>query len=271
MPVEIRFAIRNLLRNPVRSGLAFIAILFGVIAVLLSGGFIEWIFWAMREATVHSRLGHIQVVKSESWSHDHNLPGPSLLAESSGEFNSIASIPGVRLVTPRLGFSGLIGRGETTLSFIGEGVDPRKEEEVSSYVFIIKGRNLDPDDPEGIILGEGLATNLAAGVGSRITLIASTASGSINGLEAHVRGIFYTLSKQFDDAALRAPMGLARRLMRTSGSDTWIILLNSTDKTENVLRVLRTSFSTASTGLVFTPGMIYQIFTTRLSLCIPGR
>jgi putative ABC transport system permease protein len=35
----------------------------GLIAYLLAGGFIEWIFENMRESTIRSQLGHIQIVR----------------------------------------------------------------------------------------------------------------------------------------------------------------------------------------------------------------
>ena len=37
------------------------AVAFGVIASILASGFIEYIFWGLREATIESQLGHIQI------------------------------------------------------------------------------------------------------------------------------------------------------------------------------------------------------------------
>ena len=46
-----------------RSFVGVISVAFGVVALLLAAGFIEWIYWAMREDTIRSGLGHIQVVR----------------------------------------------------------------------------------------------------------------------------------------------------------------------------------------------------------------
>ena len=56
-----KLAIRNIFRHKVRTSLTLGAIMFGVMALTLSGGFIEDVFIQLREATIHSQLGHIQV------------------------------------------------------------------------------------------------------------------------------------------------------------------------------------------------------------------
>lgn len=60
---DVLLALRSLLRQPRRTAIALFAIGFGVVALLLAGGFMEWIFWAMRESTIQSQLGHVQVVR----------------------------------------------------------------------------------------------------------------------------------------------------------------------------------------------------------------
>ena len=92
MGSEISLALRNLWRNPLRSAFAFSAILFGVIALMLSGGFIEWIFWAMREATVYSRLGHIQIAKRGFFDGGHGDLFSFILPDGSPELEKMKAI-----------------------------------------------------------------------------------------------------------------------------------------------------------------------------------
>ena len=49
LSVDFRLALRNILRQRRRSLIAIAAIGFGVIAMMLSAGYIEWVFWANRE------------------------------------------------------------------------------------------------------------------------------------------------------------------------------------------------------------------------------
>ena len=40
------------------------AVAFGVISLIIAGGFIEWIFWAAREGAIQSGLGHLHVTRA---------------------------------------------------------------------------------------------------------------------------------------------------------------------------------------------------------------
>ncbi len=122
LAVDFRLALRNILRQRRRSFIAVVAIGFGVIAMMLSSGYIEWIFWANREGVAVNQLGHIQVAKPGYHEDGQANPLAFLLPENSPALNVLEHIPGVKSVTPRLAFNGLISHGENTISFIGEGI-----------------------------------------------------------------------------------------------------------------------------------------------------
>lgn len=237
--LELAMARRNLLRNPLRSAFALTAIIFGIVALVLSGGFIDWVLFAMRRDTIHSRLGHIQIAKRGYFSQGIAAPFSFILPEKSREISLIENTAHVRVLTPRLSFEGLASHDGNTVSLLGEGVDPDRELAVSTYVLVDKGKGLSSEDPKGFIVGEGLAANLGVAVGDRIILLANTSSGGINAVEGHVRGIFHTLSKAYDNVAIRLPITTARNLVRVSGSHAWVLLLDKTENTGTVLDHLR--------------------------------
>ena len=248
--LRLTVALRNLLRHRARTIISLSAIGFGVVAVLLAGGFIQWVLTATRETTIYSRLGHIQAVRPGYFDSGIADPFGYLLPAISPEFDALAAMPQVRVVAPRLAFSGLISHGDSTQSFLGEGVDPVKEEELSRYLFVAQGQPLSLQDPTGVILGEGLAASLGVGVGDNIVLLANTASGGVNAVEAHVRGLFYSSTKAYDDSALRVPLTMGQKLLRVSGAHVWVILLNTTEDTEAVLQALRGQFHLAQLQFV---------------------
>src|SRR5690348_6647985 len=59
-----RLALWSVLRHRRRTGLAMIAVAFGVAALILAGAFVEWIFWATRQGAIQSGIGHIQVARN---------------------------------------------------------------------------------------------------------------------------------------------------------------------------------------------------------------
>jgi putative ABC transport system permease protein len=137
-------------------------------------------------------------------------------------------------------FSGLASRGESTLSFIGEAVNPDAEGELSQALDIVEGSALRNDDPRGILFGVGLGRNLGVTVGDPVVLLVTTASGGINAVEATVRGLFATATKAYDDTALRVSIDTARSLLRVRGSHAWLVLLDDTRQTDAVVQRVRT-------------------------------
>jgi putative ABC transport system permease protein len=254
LPVAtFRLAARNLARHRRRSLLGLAAVGFGVIALIEAAGFIEWVYWSMREGTIQAHLGHIQVMKPGYLDSGAAQPFDYLLPDDTVGFDSIAAIEHVQAVTPRLAFSGLISHGETTVSFLGEGVDPDKEVLVSRQLSIEEGKNLSRRDPQGMIIGAGLAENLGVGVGDDVVLLATTAAGGINAVEAKVRGLFRSDLKAFDDAALRMPIDLTRELVQASGAHRWVVLIDETERTNEVVERLRELYPPGESGLDVVP------------------
>jgi putative ABC transport system permease protein len=237
--LDFSLAARNIVRQRRRSAVAVGAVAFGITALILASGFIEWIFLDFRESTIKSQLGHVQIVKRGYHDAGKSNPFAYLLPDAIPELGSPEAPQEIKTVAPRLSFSGLISRGESTISFIGDGVSPQAEAAFGNGLQISKGKNLAEDDPNSVIVGEGLARNLGVDVGDRVVLLATTASGGTNAVEVTVRGLFSTVTKAYDDSALRVPLVTARTLLRTKGSHMWIVLLNDTARTDAVVAKLR--------------------------------
>ncbi|MEP7073872.1 MAG: FtsX-like permease family protein [Nitrosospira sp.] len=237
--LDFNLAFRNIVRQRRRSVIAIAAVAFGITALILANGFIEWIFLDFRESTIKSQLGHLQIVRPGYHDAGKADPYAFLLPDAVPELETPNEPQQIKAVAPRLSFSGLISHGDATLSFIGDGDDPRQQEFFGDALQISAGRNLSADDPLGIIVGEGLARNLGAHVDDQVILLANTASKGTNAVEVTIRGLFSTVTKSYDDSALRMPIDTARQLLRTQGSHTWVVLLNDTSQTDIMLAKLR--------------------------------
>lgn len=239
LPIStLRLAARNLIRQRRRALLATAILCGGVTAYLLAGGFIQWIFNDMRETTIHSQLGHAQIIRPGYFTEGLGDPYRYLLPASQEQAVATNS-PDVVAITPRLSFSGLISKGDSTVSFVGEGIDPEREAPITRAITIVAGQDLTNNQPESVLLGEGLAANLGASPGDSVVLLATTSTGSVNAVELRVAGLFATTTKAYDDTVLRAPIEVARNLMRVEGSTSWVVLLNRTETTDAFVDELR--------------------------------
>ena len=240
---DLILAFRNVTRQRRRSAIGLSAIVFGVVAAILAGGFVKYSIWALREATVLSRLGHVQVVKRDYYEFGISDPFAYLVPQSVSIVEELESWPEVQVVAPRVAFSGLIAFGDISVSFSGDGVDPQREQIASSELNLVHGRHLSPDVANGVVLGTGLAANLGVKPGDTVVLLATTEAGAMNAVEAEVQGTFRTSKKAYDDVALRIPLDLARSLLQASGTHKWVMLLQRTELTDQVINQLRQKIS----------------------------
>jgi len=232
---DAKLGIRNVVRQKRRSGVGIISVAAGVAALILAGGFIDWIYWSMRENTIGSRLGHVQIIRAGYFQKGAADPFAYLLPDKPATRYEISQLPGVKSVAPRLSLSGLISLKDSTISFIGEGIDPALEAPLDRFLLITSGNPLSASEPRQIIIGRGLADNLGVQVGDRVVLIANKRSGGINAVEVTVRGLFSTATKAYDDSALRLPIGLARELLGVAGgAHAWVVILDDTKWTDVV-------------------------------------
>lgn len=250
---NLLIAARNLTRNRWRALMALLTVSMAVIAMVLADGFAQWIFWAMREGTIQSQLGHIQVVRPGYHQAGAADPFAYVIPQNAPEHQAIEKTPGVKVAVPRLTVTGLISHGETTISFIADGVDPKREADFNQAFRIVKGHDLSTISGPEVILGRGLARSLGVESGATVALLSNTSSGGINAVEAKVAGIFITANQAYDNSALRLPIGLAQSLLRVDGAHTWLVLLEQTERTDAYLAQFREHFPAKSHHLEFVP------------------
>ena len=142
MALYLKLAIRNVFRNRRRTLITLAAMGFGAAAIIVFGGFVNAIYWGVRESTIRSQVGHIQLYR-KGYSERGNLaPFDYLVPDYAGLQAELAKLPHVRTVTARLGFSGLISTGDTTTAFVGTGVQPDGERDLSSLAVVVDGKDL---------------------------------------------------------------------------------------------------------------------------------
>src|SRR6266850_103635 len=234
MTLYLKLAIRNVFRNRRRTLITLAAMGFGAAAIIVFGGFVHSIYWEVRESTIRSQVGHIQIYR-KGYSERGNLaPFDYLVPDYAGLHAELSKLPHVGTVTARLGFSGLISTGDTTTAFVGTGVQPDAERDLSSLAVVVEGKDLAARDPRGITLGLGLARAFGVKPGDDLTLLTTTKGGSINALAVKVRGVWESGEKAYDDRFLRVPLGEVQRLLDLEAGEVQsvVILLDATENTE---------------------------------------
>jgi len=228
----LRLALRNVLRHRFRTGLTLAAIALGVASIILSGGFVEDLLLQLREATIRSQLGHLQIYRQGKYASGAPRAYEFLIDEPRAVEQRIDEHAAVVAHGRRLGFSGLLGDDRGDIRIIGEGVEPAPEARIGSALTMLSGRQLAPGDKSAAIVGEGIATAMGLKPGSRVNLVVSTREGAMNVLDFEVVGVFRSLSREYDAHAVRIPLAAAQELTATSAISAIVVLLADTNSTE---------------------------------------
>ena len=234
-----RLAFRNIFRNGLRTALTLAAIVTGVIAIIISGGFIEDVFVQLRETTIHSRIGHAQIFRRGYIEYGRRDPARYMITQPKVVVDLVKSIPHVQAVMARMNFSGLANNSRADLPIIGEGIEPDKEARLGTATTIVEGRSLQDSDAFGAVIGEGVASALHLSPGSFMTLMVNTPEGALNTHEYEVVGVFRTFSKEYDDRAVRISLSAAQELLFTPSAHSIVVLLDDTGATDAVTEIIR--------------------------------
>lgn len=227
----LRLAWRNVLRQRARSAIALIAIALGVGALIVAGGFVHDVYIQFGESIIHSHYGHLQVYKTGYTAYGTQRPGDYLIDDPSTVVDRVKGMPSVELVLSRLRFMGLANAGGGDWPIIGEGVEPKLENQLGTAIRILSGRLLGDDDRFAVIIGDGVAKALRVGPGQSISLNVVTREGAMNSLEFDVVGVFQSQSKEFDQRSIRLPLKAAQDLLATSGVNEIVVALTDTAAT----------------------------------------
>lgn len=233
-----RLALRNVFRHRQRAGLTLAAIIAGGVALVLTGGFVEDSLLRLREATIHSQLGHLQIHRAEQRDAGAER-SMTLIDDPTPIVRRIEKIDRVEDVMVRLSFEAALNKGRADIPIQGMGIEPEKENRLGSSVAMIAGRRLSDSSAYEILLGEGVAAAAKLKPGDRVTLLTNTAAGALNSLDLTVAGVFRTFSRDYDARAVRIPLAAAQELLNVQAVDGIVVSLDETESAEKVATALR--------------------------------
>ena len=159
----LKLSFKNVFRNKRRTFITLFIMVFGVVSLFVTNGFIEYSFEGVRESTIRQGLGHIQLFHSHFHDEVEEHALQYGIENADSLIRTMAFDDDIRFAMKRIDFQGLISSGDKSAIFLGRGIEPELEEKLSAaFVSIRDGHVLsmgEGDDFE-VILGTGLAKNL---------------------------------------------------------------------------------------------------------------
>ena len=244
-------AVLNIWRNKRRSAITISSIAVGCAALACFGAFINFSFEGLRETTIRTQLGHIQIYADGYWERRVSNPESVLINDLEMLEKSLEEIDGVSTVAHRVSFSGIGSTGQASVNMSVTGVDPAREVDFADFETVVQGRNLLPGDKQVGVIGDELAKGLGAKVDDWVTVLTTSLDGMINAIDFQVVGIVRTGSKEYDSVFAKVPAALAQKAMDTQAVERVVVMLDNTEslpelrpKIEKVISALSESYET---------------------------
>lgn len=228
----IKLAARNVLRNYRRSLLTLFSIATGITAILLYQGFVNYSIWGLRESTIRSGVGHIQVSTDDAFFLEGSFdPYSFLIPDHQKLAQQISQLPQVKSVVPKVTFSATISTGEKSGIVMAEALPVKDATNLLSFRRITAGRDILRPGAAEIVLAEGVAQKIRAQVGDVLTLLVSSKGGGMNAADVTVVGISSSGIGAIDNMAIYLDFALAQELLTIADAPQLIVTLDSTELT----------------------------------------
>ena len=186
MKLFLQLAWRNLWRNRRRTLISTSSVLFAVVLALSMRSMEYGSYDYMIQSAVGLYLGYIQVHGEGYW-EKRSLDESIEVSDST--LAKFDSVPQVTSVVPRLEAFSLVSKDSATKVAQVIGIDPAREDKMTGLAKrVILGQYLN-EDSKGVMLGEGLAKFLNAGIGDSIVIYGQGYHGVTAAARVPVRGI----------------------------------------------------------------------------------
>jgi putative ABC transport system permease protein len=222
-----KLAWKNIWRNRSRTAITMAAIFFAVILSILAKSLQDGVFNNLVKNVVSFYSGYVQIHKEGYW--DEQILDNSF--EASEEIESeILKNSNVNLVTSRLESFALASSEELTKGCLIVGIEPEKENRITSLKSKISSGSYLFKDDYAVLLSQGLAARLKLNVNDTIILLGQGYHGSTAAGKYPIKGLLKFGSPELNNKTLFMPLALSQDLFQAYGIlSSYILALNDTE------------------------------------------
>ena len=198
-----------------------------VAAIVVFEGFTHNMISGLRETTVQTQTGHLQLALRNFWEKKSNKPKQNLIKSYQIVVTELLKDKRIQYAAGKLEFFGLLSKGDESMSVRIITLDPQKEVSRNKHFRFREGKALHKNRPFQVAVGNGLARKLGLKSNSNVSILTHTYDGVVNAMDFEVSGIFQTDIAEFDDSTLLMPLRTAQELLDTTAVEQIVVGLKS--------------------------------------------
>ncbi len=224
-------AFRNLWRSPRRTIFSLLAIAAAATSLMLSQSYIDGVKVTFRNNLITAVYAQYQITKKGFRTSEGDDPFGFQMTDVDALKKTLQEKVGpLVFFSRRQKFFGLVNFNDRSLSGMGMGIDAEQEKSFMTLTQVVSGTHLAGSKLESVLLATGLAKQLKVKPGDMISVVTSTAGGSLNAADLEVVGVFRTGIREVDDSTFYVHQDLAQKLLRTTGPSQILIGFAGTDE-----------------------------------------
>jgi putative ABC transport system permease protein len=222
---------RNMWRSPRRTVFNLGAIAAAAAALILFQSFVEGVKKTFRHNVVTSTYGHYQIFAEGGRKPDPDRPFGYQIEDYDLIKSKIETeVAPLAFMSRRQGFFSLLTHNDRSLGGQGIGIDAEEEAKFLTLAQVHQGVHLAGSPTDSIFIGMELADSLGVNVGESLTVVVTTAQGSVNAMDLQVVGIFKSGVTEMDKGVFFIHHATAIELLGTSGAERILIGFKDDDE-----------------------------------------
>ena len=185
----LKLAWRNIWRNPRRTIVILVAVIIGVWSMVLLGALMRGIAVGMIKNGIATLTGHIQI-HHKSYRDDPTIENS--IADTQVVEKTLNELlpPGTHW-SSRVRVNAIVNNARHSSGVTMVGIDPLAEAKVSFIgTAISRGRYIEPNDFNGIVIGEALLEKFETKIGHKLVLMSQDTNQEIASRSFHIVGVF---------------------------------------------------------------------------------
>ncbi len=210
-----RVAWRNLWRNRGRTLITASGLAFGYLSAVVMVGLTDGIVAELIENGTRLMMGQVQVHSAEYLPERnmHRTIGGYDGVDLEALLARLEADPDVTAAAPRLYGGGLLSSGDETKAGLLYGVDPDREQQVSTLLSRVSQGRLPVPDTYEILVGVEMARQLSLSIGAEVVVVAPASDGSMGNDLFTLVGTFETGTPAIDANYAVLPLSDLQYLM----------------------------------------------------------
>ncbi len=217
--VQLRIALRNIIRNRRRSGLTIAAVAFGVFCMIVFQALKTGLHYKMMEGSLGLDLGSIEI---HTAGFETNMTLLQPLPDAKRAEEALNS-NGFSRFAPRLKAPALVLSGPRSSSVVLSGVIPHQEKEITLIGNRLTTGSYLTEDHQ-LLMGEELAKSLHLALGDQVSLMVQDSFGKPVARKLTVGGLYRTGLSSFDLTHAYVTLATAQQMLDAPDEITEIVV-----------------------------------------------